>query len=88
MNSEVQTALGFNLHAPLKTIHAYLSGLNPSMLHLLDDELIEVLLKQQQQMKITQEQIQKDLDIKNKISTELEQTNKLDQMKQSNMIKQ
>ncbi|CAF3953734.1 unnamed protein product, partial [Rotaria sordida] len=53
-----------------------------------DDELIDVLLKQQQQMKITQEQLQKDLDIKFKINTELEQTNKLDQMKQTNMIKQ
>jgi hypothetical protein len=53
-----------------------------------DDELIDVLLKQQKQLKITQEQLQKDLDIKNKISTELEQTHKLDQMKQANMIKQ
>ena len=53
-----------------------------------DDELVEVLLKQQQQMKTTQEQIQKDLDLKTKISTELEQTHKLDQMKQVNMIKQ
>ena len=46
MNSEVQAALGFNLHAPLKTIHAYLSGLNPPMLHLLDDELIEAATKE------------------------------------------
>lgn len=46
MNSEVQAALGFNLQAPLKTIHAYLSGLNPPMLHLLDDELIEVATKE------------------------------------------
>jgi hypothetical protein len=53
-----------------------------------DDELVDVLLKQQQQMKITQEQLQKDFDIKNKINTELEQTQKLDQMKQANMIKQ
>jgi Protein of unknown function (DUF2009) len=41
MNSEVQSALGFNLHAPLKTIHVYLSSLNPPMLHMLDDEFIE-----------------------------------------------
>jgi hypothetical protein len=53
-----------------------------------DDELVDVLLKQQQQMKITYDQIQKDLDLKTKISTELEQTHKLDQMKQANMIKQ
>ncbi|CAF3452142.1 unnamed protein product, partial [Rotaria sp. Silwood2] len=53
-----------------------------------DDELVAVLLKQQQQMKITQEQLQKDLDMKIKINTELEQANKLDQMKQTNMSKQ
>jgi hypothetical protein len=53
-----------------------------------DDELIDVLLKQQQQMKITYEQMQKDLDLKMKINTEIEQTHKLDQMKQANMIKQ
>lgn len=53
-----------------------------------DDELVDVLLKQQQQMKITQEQLQKDFDMKNKISVELEQTSKLDQMKQANIIKQ
>ena len=46
MNTEVQSALGFNLHAPLKTIHAYLTGLNPPMLHLLDDELIETATKE------------------------------------------
>jgi len=46
MNSEVQSALGFNLHAPLKTIHAYLTNLNPPMLHLLDDELIETATKE------------------------------------------
>jgi hypothetical protein len=46
MNSEVQAALGFNLDTPLKTIHAYLSGLNPPMLHLLDDELIEAATKE------------------------------------------
>jgi hypothetical protein len=46
MNLEVQAALGFNLHAPLKTIHAYLSDLNPPMLHLLDDELIEAATKE------------------------------------------
>ena len=40
MNTEVQGALGFNLHAPLKTIHAHLSGLTPPMLHLLDDDLL------------------------------------------------
>jgi hypothetical protein len=53
-----------------------------------DDELIDVLLKQQQQLKLTHEQLQKDIDIKNKINTESEQTHKLDQMKQANMIKQ
>ncbi len=53
-----------------------------------DDELVDVLLKQQQQMKTTYDQLQKDLDLKTKISTELEQTHKLDQMKQANMIKQ
>jgi hypothetical protein len=53
-----------------------------------DDELIEVLLKQQQQMKITHEQLQKDLDMKSKMNTEFEQTHKLDQMKQANMVKQ
>ncbi|CAF4137731.1 unnamed protein product [Adineta steineri] len=53
-----------------------------------DDELVDVLLKQQQQMKTTQEQIQKDLDVKSKMTTEVEQTNKLDQMKQANMVKQ
>ena len=53
-----------------------------------DDELIEVLLKQQQQMKIAQEQLQKDLDMKSKMNTEFEQTHKLDQMKQANMVKQ
>jgi hypothetical protein len=46
MNSEVQAALGFNLHAPLKTIHAYLTNLNPPMLHLLDDELVEAATKE------------------------------------------
>jgi len=46
MNAEVQEALGFNLHAPLKTIHAYLSGLNTPMLHLLDDELVETATKE------------------------------------------
>jgi len=46
MNSEVQSALGFNLHAPLKTIHAYLTGLNPPMLHMLDDEHIETATKE------------------------------------------
>ena len=46
MNSEVQAALGFNLHAPLKTIHAYLSSLNPPMQHMLDDELIEAATKE------------------------------------------
>lgn len=46
MNSEVQAALGFNLHAPLKTIHAYLSTLKPPMLHMLDDELIEAATKE------------------------------------------
>ena len=46
MNSEVQAALGFNLHAPLKTIHAYLSSLNPPMLHMLDDELIEAATRE------------------------------------------
>jgi Protein of unknown function (DUF2009) len=46
MNSEVQAALGFNLHAPLKTIYAYLSSLNPPMLYMLDDELIEVATKE------------------------------------------
>lgn len=53
-----------------------------------DDELIEVLLKQQQQLKSTHDHLQKDLEVKSKISTELEQTTKLDQMKQANMIKQ
>ncbi|CAF1571180.1 unnamed protein product, partial [Rotaria sp. Silwood1] len=53
-----------------------------------DDELVEVLLKQQQQIKIIQEQLQKDLDMKTKINIELEQSHKLDQMKQTNMIKQ
>ena len=53
-----------------------------------DDELVEVLLKQQQQMKTTQEQLQKDLDLKTKLTTEFEQTQKLDQMKQTNLIKQ
>ncbi len=46
MNSEVEAALGFNLHAPLKTIHAYLSNLNPPMLHILDDEHIETATKE------------------------------------------
>lgn len=46
MNAEVQAALGFNLHAPLKTIHAYLSSLNPPMLHMLDDELIEAATRE------------------------------------------
>jgi Protein of unknown function (DUF2009) len=46
MNSEVQAALGFNLHAPLKTIYAYLSKLNPPMLHLLDDELVETATRE------------------------------------------
>jgi hypothetical protein len=46
MNSEVQAALGFNLHAPLKTIHAYLSSLNTPMLHMLDDELIEAATRE------------------------------------------
>jgi Protein of unknown function (DUF2009) len=46
MNSEVEAALGFNLHAPLKTIHAYLSNLNPPMLHILDDDLIETATKE------------------------------------------
>ena len=46
MNSEVEAALGFNLHAPLKTIHAYLSSLNPPMLHMLDDELIETATRE------------------------------------------
>jgi hypothetical protein len=46
MNTEVQSALGFNLHAPLKTIHAYLTSLNPPMLHLLDDELVETATKE------------------------------------------
>jgi hypothetical protein len=53
-----------------------------------DDELVDVLLKQQQQLKLTQDQLQKDFDMKTKIHTELEQTHKLDQMKQANMIKQ
>jgi chromosome segregation ATPase len=53
-----------------------------------DDELVDVLLKQQQQLKIKLENIQKDLDVKSKINTEFEQTQKLDQMKQANMIKQ
>ncbi|CAF4993018.1 unnamed protein product, partial [Rotaria socialis] len=53
-----------------------------------DDELVAVLLKQQQQMKVSNEQLQKDLDMKSKMNTELEQTQKLDQMKQTNMIKQ
>ena len=53
-----------------------------------DDELIEVLLKQQQQMKTTHDQQQKDIDMKSKFSAELEQTYKLDQMKQSNLVKQ
>jgi chromosome segregation ATPase len=53
-----------------------------------DDELVDVLLKQQQQLKIKLEHIQKDLDVKSKINTEFEQTQKLDQMKQANMIKQ
>ena len=53
-----------------------------------DDELVSVLLKQQQQTKLTHEQLQKDFDMQKKINTELEQTNKLDQMKQTNMIKQ
>ncbi|UJR09353.1 hypothetical protein I4U23_013597 [Adineta vaga] len=52
-----------------------------------DDELIDVLLKQQQQLKSTHDHLQKDLDIKSKMSTEAEQTTKLDQMKQANMIK-
>jgi Protein of unknown function (DUF2009) len=46
MNSEVESALGFNLHAPLKTIHSYLTGLNASMLHMLDDEFIEAATKE------------------------------------------
>lgn len=46
MNSEVQAALGFNLHAPLKTIHVYLSELSPSMLHMLDDEFIETATRE------------------------------------------
>jgi hypothetical protein len=46
MNSEVESALGFNLHAPLKTIHSYLSGLNPPMLSMLDDEHIEAATKE------------------------------------------
>ena len=46
MNSEVQAALGFNLQAPLKTIHAYLSSLNPPMLQLLDDEHVETATKE------------------------------------------
>lgn len=53
-----------------------------------DDELIEVLLKQQQQMKSNLEQLQKEFDLKSKINTEVEQTQKLDQMKQANLIKQ
>lgn len=53
-----------------------------------DDELVAVLLKQQQQMKITQEQQEKDLQIKCQMYQELEQTLKLDQMKQTNLIKQ
>lgn len=53
-----------------------------------DDELIEVLLKQQQQIKTTNEQLEKDFNLKSKLYAELEQTQKLDQMKQSNMIKQ
>ena len=46
MNSEIESALGFNLHAPLKTIHSYLMELNPPMLHMLDDELIEIATKE------------------------------------------
>src|SRR5579859_5820191 len=46
MNSEVQSALGFNLHAPLKTIYAFLNSLQPPMIHLLDDELIETATKE------------------------------------------
>jgi hypothetical protein len=46
MNSEVQAALGFNLHAPLKTIHESLTKLNPPMLHLLDDEHVEAATKE------------------------------------------
>jgi Protein of unknown function (DUF2009) len=46
MNAEVEDALGFNLQKPLKTIYLYLSGLNPPMLHLLDDELVEPATKE------------------------------------------
>ena len=53
-----------------------------------DDELIDVLLKQQQQMKSNHEQLQKEFDLKSKINVEFEQTQKLDQMKQANLIKQ
>ena len=52
-----------------------------------DDELIEVLLKQQQQLKTHQEHHEKESDMRAKLTTELEQTYKLDQMKQANMIK-
>lgn len=53
-----------------------------------DDELVDVLLKNQQQLKSTHETLQKDLDVKAKMNTESEQTIRLDQMKQANMIKQ
>lgn len=53
-----------------------------------DDELVAVLLKQQQQMKTSQEQMQKELDLKSKFNEETEKSFKLDQMKQNNLVKQ
>ena len=74
------------LNNELKTLREQLKTSLEKSKH--DDELIEALLKQQQQMKATNEQQQKDIDMKGKFSAELEQTYKLDQMKQSNLIKQ
>jgi len=53
-----------------------------------DDELIEVLLKQQQQTKTAQETKDRDTEMKTKLAVEQEQTLKLEQMRQMNMIKQ